>query len=78
MQESSTISKSIMYIRFITTYTNANGDSDTGVFQALGYLWRDSDTSTTDVDALLELRDWFYDHLEAPDQFTKRKTNKET
>lgn len=33
-----------MYIRFITTYRDERGDTETGVFQALGFLARNHET----------------------------------
>jgi hypothetical protein len=48
------------------------------VFQALGYLRRDSDTNPSDIEKLLALRDWFDIYLEPPDQFTKRRTHRDS
>ncbi len=67
-----------MFTRFITSYLDIDGEKNTGVFQALGCLRRSVDTAHVDVEKLFTLRDWFDQYLEAPDQFTKRKTNKDT
>lgn len=67
-----------MFIRFITTYIDADGNTQTGVFQAAAYIRNHPQTRTEDVYILEELRGWFNWYLTAPDQFTKRKTSKET
>jgi hypothetical protein len=64
-----------MFIRFITSYLDADGDIQTGVFQAAAYLRKHSQTRIEDVDILEEYRGWFNQYLDAPDQFTKRKTH---
>lgn len=67
-----------MYIRFITSFTNAYGERETGFFQAVGYLRRTSSIESADLDELHTLLDWFCDHLPPPDQFTKRRNHKES
>ena len=67
-----------MFIRFITSFKNSSGERETGFFQAVGYLRRTSSIESVDLDELHALLDWFCDHLPPPDQFTKRRNNKET
>jgi hypothetical protein len=55
-----------MYIRFITEYRNEDGEIETGVFQALGYLLRSGHALEYDVAHLKELRAWFNTNLEKP------------
>jgi hypothetical protein len=62
-----------MFIRFITEFKNADGEIETGVFQAAGFLRQNNKIYNYDKEHLLELRDWFNDYLEKPDRFNKAK-----
>jgi len=60
-----------MFIRFTAEFKNEDGDIDTGVFQAAGFLRRSDKTYEYDKNHLLELSDWFNQHLEKPTRFNK-------
>jgi hypothetical protein len=62
-----------MFIRFIAEFKNDDGEIVTGIFQAAGYLRQTHKTHDYDKKQLLELRDWFNEHLEQPDRFNKAK-----
>lgn len=60
-----------MYIRFITKYKDELQETNTGVFQALGYLIRSEATFQYDKEKLEEIRNWFNSNLEKPNRFNK-------
>jgi hypothetical protein len=62
-----------MYIRFIAEFKNDSGETETGVFQAAGFLRESNKVYDYDKKYLLEIRDWFNYHLEKPSRFNKSK-----
>ena len=62
-----------MFIRFIVEFKNSDGEIETGVFQAAGFLRQSQKTYDYDKKHLLELRDWFNHNLEKPSRFNKAK-----
>ncbi len=62
-----------MFIRFIAEFKNDDDETDTGVFQAAGFLRQSGKTYDYDKKHLLEIRDWFNHYLEKPDRFNKAK-----
>ena len=60
-----------MFIRFIAEFRNEDGEIETGVFQAAGFLRASNETYDYDKKQLLELKDWFNRYLEKPERFNK-------
>lgn len=61
-----------VYIRFITEFRNEYDEIETGIFQAVGYLLRNTHLLYDyDKTHLTEVRAWFNFHLEAPNRFSK-------
>lgn len=64
-----------MYVRFVIFDLDKYSGRRQGVLQAAAAL-RDSNTLTDyERDVLLELKDWFNQHLRAPDRFSRRRHN---
>ena len=62
-----------MFIRFITEFINEENVTETGVFQAAGFLCNSETVYDYDKRLLMELRSWFSDNLEKPTKFNKAK-----
>ncbi len=65
-----------MYLRFITQFINKDGQIETGLFQALGFI-RDDYQLTHDDDErkLSVLSAWFKDNLIIPEVLTNKNTH---
>jgi len=48
-----------MYIRFITTYRDSRGYTETGVFHALGHLAESESTFEYDRENIKRIQRWF-------------------
>ncbi len=59
-----------MYVRFITSFINENGDVETGIFNALAFIRDNSLTKDDDVKSLTALMKWFNRYLAKPDRFS--------
>lgn len=66
----------LVYVRFTTAIIDRHSGKRRGVFQAVADLVQDVELPEHDLDALNELRQWFGEHLAAPDRFarTSRKS----
>jgi len=59
-----------VYVRFITSFINENGDVETGIFNALAFIRDNSLTKDDDVKSLTALMKWFNRYLAKPDRFS--------
>ena len=62
-----------MFIRFITEFKNDSDETETGVFQAAGFLRQSDKTYDYDKKNLLEIKEWFNCYLEKPNRFNKAR-----
>jgi len=59
-----------MFVRFITSFINENGDIETGIFNAVAFIRDHSLTQDDDVNKLTALMKWFSRYLAKPDRFS--------
>ena len=62
-----------MYLRFITQFINEVDKPETGVFNAMHFIWEHKFTQDEDESKLKELYTWFKSNLDAPPWFSYPK-----
>jgi hypothetical protein len=62
-----------MYLRFAVERRDEDSGKGLGFFHAARELCERGDLDEWELDSLLDLRDWFNEHLEKPDRLTASK-----
>ena len=63
-----------MFVRFVIPSTIDVSDSRAGLFTVAYELRRSGDLPDYELEQLSEILDWFDDHLDAPDRFSRSKS----